>query len=50
VRRQRYRALPLQPRVEGWLELQWYFNSAVFLLIAANALNLAEHVRIASSR
>jgi len=30
----------------GWLELQWYFNSAVFLLIAAYALKRNEHVRI----
>jgi len=30
----------------AWLELQWYFNSAVFLLIAAYALKLNEHVRI----
>jgi TRAP-type mannitol/chloroaromatic compound transport system permease small subunit len=30
----------------AWLELQWYFNSAVFLLIAAFALKRNEHVRI----
>jgi TRAP-type mannitol/chloroaromatic compound transport system permease small subunit len=30
----------------AWLELQWYFNSAVFLLIAAYTLKLNEHVRI----
>ena len=30
----------------AWLELQWYFNSAVFLLIAAYALKINEHVRI----
>ena len=30
----------------GWLELQWYFNSAVFLLIAAYALKRNDHVRI----
>jgi TRAP-type mannitol/chloroaromatic compound transport system permease small subunit len=30
----------------AWLETQWYFNSAVFLLIAAYALKLNEHVRI----
>jgi TRAP-type mannitol/chloroaromatic compound transport system permease small subunit len=30
----------------AWLELQWYFNSAVFLLIAAYALRRNEHVRI----
>jgi TRAP-type mannitol/chloroaromatic compound transport system permease small subunit len=30
----------------GWLELQWYLNSAVFLLIAAWALKRNEHVRI----
>jgi TRAP-type mannitol/chloroaromatic compound transport system permease small subunit len=30
----------------AWLELQWYFNSAVFLLIAGYALKLNEHVRI----
>ena len=31
---------------KAWLELQWYFNSAVFLLIAAYALKRNEHVRI----
>ena len=30
----------------AWLELQWYLNSAVFLLIAAYALKRNEHVRI----
>ena len=30
----------------AWLELQWYFNAAVFLLIAAYALRRDEHVRI----
>jgi TRAP-type mannitol/chloroaromatic compound transport system permease small subunit len=30
----------------AWLELQWYLNSAVFLLIAAYTLKLNEHVRI----
>jgi TRAP-type mannitol/chloroaromatic compound transport system permease small subunit len=30
----------------AWLELQWYFNSAVFLLIGGYALRLNEHVRI----
>ena len=30
----------------AWLELQWYFNAAVFLLIAAFALKRNEHVRI----
>jgi len=30
----------------AWLELQWYFNAAVFLLIAAYALKRNEHVRI----
>jgi TRAP-type mannitol/chloroaromatic compound transport system permease small subunit len=30
----------------AWLELQWYFNSAVFLLIAGYALQRNEHVRI----
>jgi TRAP-type mannitol/chloroaromatic compound transport system permease small subunit len=30
----------------AWLELQWYFNSAVFLLIAGFALKRNEHVRI----
>ena len=30
----------------AWLELQWYFNSAVFLLIAGYALKMNEHVRI----
>ena len=30
----------------AWLELQWYFNSAVFLLVAAYALRRNDHVRI----
>ncbi len=30
----------------AWLEMQWYLNSAVFLLIAAYALKRDEHVRI----
>ena len=30
----------------AWLELQWYFNSAVFMLVAAWTLNRNEHVRI----
>src|SRR3982751_1173789 len=30
----------------AWLEMQWYFNSAVFLLIASYALKRNEHVRI----
>ena len=30
----------------AWLELQWYLNSAVFLLIASWALKRNEHVRI----
>ena len=30
----------------AWLELQWYFNSAVFLLVAAWTLLRNEHVRI----
>jgi TRAP-type mannitol/chloroaromatic compound transport system permease small subunit len=30
----------------AWIELQWYFNSAVFLLIASWALKRNEHVRI----
>jgi TRAP-type mannitol/chloroaromatic compound transport system permease small subunit len=30
----------------AWLELQWYCNAAVFLLIAAYALKRNEHVRI----
>jgi TRAP-type mannitol/chloroaromatic compound transport system permease small subunit len=30
----------------AWLEMQWYLNSAVFLLIAAWALKRNEHVRI----
>ena len=30
----------------AWLELQWYFNAAVFLLIAGYALKMNEHVRI----
>ncbi len=30
----------------AWLELQWYLNAAVFLLIAGWALKRNEHVRI----
>ena len=30
----------------AWLELQWYLNSAVFLLVAAYALMRNDHVRI----
>lgn len=30
----------------AWLEMQWYLNSAVFLLIAGWALKRNEHVRI----
>ena len=30
----------------AWLEMQWYLNSAVFLLVAAYALRRNEHVRI----
>jgi TRAP-type mannitol/chloroaromatic compound transport system permease small subunit len=30
----------------AWLELQWYFNSAVFLLVAAYTLKRNDHVRI----
>ena len=30
----------------AWLEMQWYLNSAVFLLIASYALKRNEHVRI----
>jgi TRAP-type mannitol/chloroaromatic compound transport system permease small subunit len=30
----------------AWLELQWYFNSAMFLLVAAYALKCNDHVRI----
>jgi TRAP-type mannitol/chloroaromatic compound transport system permease small subunit len=30
----------------AWLELQWYLNSAVFLLVAGYALRRNEHVRI----
>ena len=30
----------------AWLEIQWYLNSAVFLLVAAYALRRNEHVRI----
>lgn len=30
----------------AWLELQWYLNSAVFLLVAAYTLKRNEHVRI----
>ena len=30
----------------AWLELQWYLNAAVFLLVAGYALKRNEHVRI----
>jgi TRAP-type mannitol/chloroaromatic compound transport system permease small subunit len=30
----------------AWLELQWYLNAAVFLLVASYALKRNEHVRI----
>ena len=30
----------------AWLEMQWYLNSAVFLLVAAWTLKRNEHVRI----
>jgi TRAP-type mannitol/chloroaromatic compound transport system permease small subunit len=30
----------------AWLEIQWYLNSAVFLLVAAYALKRNDHVRI----
>src|SRR3954466_5774812 len=30
----------------AWLEIQWYLNSAVFLLVAAYALRRNDHVRI----
>src|SRR6185437_3413554 len=30
----------------AWLELQWYLNAAVFLLVAAYALKRNQHVRI----
>jgi TRAP-type mannitol/chloroaromatic compound transport system permease small subunit len=30
----------------AWLEMQWYLNAAVFLLVAAWALKRNEHVRI----
>lgn len=30
----------------AWLEIQWYLNSAVFLLVAGYALKRHEHVRI----
>ena len=30
----------------AWLEMQWYLNSAVFLLVAAYALKRNDHVRI----
>jgi len=30
----------------AWLELQWYLNSAVFLLVAGYALKRNDHVRI----
>jgi TRAP-type mannitol/chloroaromatic compound transport system permease small subunit len=30
----------------GWLEIQWYLNAAMFLLVAAYALKQNAHVRI----
>jgi TRAP-type mannitol/chloroaromatic compound transport system permease small subunit len=30
----------------AWLEIQWYLNAAVFLLVAAYTLKRQEHVRI----
>ena len=30
----------------AWLELQWYFNAAVFMLVAAWTLSRNEHIRI----
>lgn len=30
----------------AWLEIQWYLNAAVFLLVAAYTLRRQEHVRI----
>ena len=30
----------------AWLELQWYLNAAVFLLVAGYTLKRNEHVRI----
>jgi len=30
----------------AWLEIQWYFNSAMFMLVAAWALKRNDHVRI----
>ncbi len=30
----------------AWLELQWYFNSVMFMLVAAWALKRNDHVRI----
>jgi len=30
----------------AWLEIQWYFNAAMFLLVAAWALKRNDHVRI----
>jgi TRAP-type mannitol/chloroaromatic compound transport system permease small subunit len=31
---------------KAWLELQWYLNAAVFLLVAGYTFNRNEHVRI----
>jgi len=30
----------------AWLEIQWYLNSAMFLLVASYTLKLNAHVRI----
>jgi TRAP-type mannitol/chloroaromatic compound transport system permease small subunit len=38
--------LPVRLSSNGWIELQWYFFSIVFLLAAPHALRLNSHVRV----
>ncbi|MFT5081923.1 MAG: TRAP-type mannitol/chloroaromatic compound transport system permease small subunit [Planctomycetota bacterium] len=40
------RFLPVRLSSNGWIELQWYFFSLVFLAAAPHALRLESHVRV----
>ena len=40
------RFLPMRMSSNGWIELQWYFFSLVFLAAAPYALRLESHVRV----
>ena len=40
------RFLPVRMSSNGWIELQWYFFSLVFLAAAPHALRLESHVRV----